>query len=69
LNGKDAIVAYTSVEWENPGWETKYLRFAAEVALDMNLKGGRINFKRSCDSGNNGFLREEEIISYSFFKI
>ncbi len=39
LNGGDSIVAYTSVEWENPGWETKYLRFAAQVSLDLRLKG------------------------------
>ena len=38
LNGADAIVAFTSVEWENPGWETKYLRFAADVNLDLNMK-------------------------------
>lgn len=46
LNGGDAIVAYTSVEWENPGWETKYLRFAAQVTLDLNL-----NSKRSISKG------------------
>ncbi len=39
LNGGDAIVAYTSVEWENPGWETKYLRFGAAVTIDMKMKG------------------------------
>lgn len=39
LNGAEAIVAYTSVEWENPGWETKYLRFAANVYVDLFLKG------------------------------
>lgn len=38
LNGADNIVAYTSVEWENPGWETKYLRFAAGVSLDVSLE-------------------------------
>jgi hypothetical protein len=38
LNGADSIVAYTSVEWENPGWETKYLRFAAQITLDLNMK-------------------------------
>ena len=41
LNGGDKIVAYTSVEWENPGWETKYLRFAAIANLDLNLNGVR----------------------------
>ena len=39
LNGNDAIVAYSSVVWENPGWETKYLRFAAEGTLHLKLKG------------------------------
>ena len=39
LNGENKIVAYTSVDWENPGWETKYLRFAAKINLELNMNG------------------------------